>query len=77
MCVLQINVLGFIFLSIPFIPLSHFNHLTLFTNHSRSSTGEGIFQFGTQESVLITNTLGTVIELLADQRRQRPLVSFH
>ena len=39
--------------------------------HSRSSTGEGIFVFGTQQSVLITHTLETVIEMLAKQKKER------
>ena len=38
---------------------------------SRSSTGEGVFLFGTQESVLITHTLETVIDRLAKQKRAK------
>ena len=38
---------------------------------SRSSTGEGVFIFGTQESVLITHTLETVIDRLARMKRAK------
>ncbi len=38
---------------------------------SRSATGEGLFMFGTQESVLITHTLETVIDRLARMKRAK------
>ena len=38
---------------------------------SRSATGEGIFVFGTQESILITHTLETVIHNLAKKKNSK------
>lgn len=48
------------------------NHQLQINAGSRSTTGEGIFVFGTQESILITHTLETVIKNLAKKKASKP-----